>query len=404
MLQDAEVKAPRRVWRAVSRHLDSAAAAAAWWRWAVPAFAAAAAVAAVVFTWSGPNTSPATDSIVAQVVDSEESPVTTEASVTEVPSSVEASADSDVSASATPSVSVRKSGGSSRSGRSSGTVSASGIGSGSESLLADASERDASSGNASGAVSGSESVSGSDVVSGSESESGSTYSAEDAAKWAQISKENASKRSVRLSSLYAQGGVGGNDSNISYGGTGISHMAPGPGSADAGISEAGSSTYGVPFTLGLGTRFHMGEKFSLGTGLEYSLLTRTFNGTYSDNYTGGIYHAVQYIGVPVNAYYDLLSTRDGLFNLYAWGGGAAEVCVSNNYRLMSAPGTTIRDKAGSLQFSVALGVGVDIPISGKLSLYLDPAVRYYFHGNQPKSLRTDKPFMFNFDAGLRFNL
>ena len=71
---------------------------------------------------------------------------------------------------------------------------------------------------------------------------------------------------------------------------------------------------------------------------------------------------------------------------------------------MSDPGTTVKDAAGALQFSAALGIGVEIPLSGKLSLYLDPAVRYYFHGNQPKSLRTDKPFMFNFDAGLRFNL
>ena len=39
-----------------------------------------------------------------------------------------------------------------------------------------------------------------------------------------------------------------------------------------------------------------------------------------------------------------------------------------------------------------------------IGLYLDPSVRYYFHGNQPKSIRTDKPFMFNLDAGLRFKL
>ena len=45
VLQDAREKAPRRVWRAVSARLDSAAPAAIWWRWAVPAFAVAAIVA-----------------------------------------------------------------------------------------------------------------------------------------------------------------------------------------------------------------------------------------------------------------------------------------------------------------------------------------------------------------------
>ena len=45
MLHDAEEKAPRGAWRAVSARLDSSASAAIWWRWAVPAFALAALVA-----------------------------------------------------------------------------------------------------------------------------------------------------------------------------------------------------------------------------------------------------------------------------------------------------------------------------------------------------------------------
>jgi hypothetical protein len=71
---------------------------------------------------------------------------------------------------------------------------------------------------------------------------------------------------------------------------------------------------------------------------------------------------------------------------------------------MSASPVVIPDKAGGFQFSAALGVGIEFKLSDKLGLYLDPSVRYYFHGNQPKSIRTDKPFMFTFDAGLRFDL
>ena len=113
---------------------------------------------------------------------------------------------------------------------------------------------------------------------------------------------------------------------------------------------------------------------------------------------------MQYVGVPVNLYYDLYRTSDELMNLYAWGGGSAEICVSNKYRLMSAPGTVIPDKAGAFQFSAAVGLGLEFRLADKLGLYVDPSVRYYFHGNQPKSIRTDKPFMFNFEAGLRFDL
>ena len=387
MLQDAEVKAPRRVWRAVSQRLDAKAAPVVpWWKWAVPAFAAAALAVGLFFTWNGPKAGSVPDNIVAQEVSGDSAPQSNENTVpTDLFNAAEPSV-AEPSASAAPKAKSRR------------PV---------RNLLADASTA-TDSGNPAApatAASGNASTEAAGTVQepGNKEVPSETYSEQDAAEWARISNSEAPSRKVRISGLYAQGGLGSNDSNIKYGGTGISRMAPGAGSPDAGISEAGSSTYGVPFTIGLGTRLRVSDKLSFGTGLEYSLLTRTFNGTYSDSYTGGIYHAVHYVGIPVNAYYDLLSTADGLLNLYAWGGGSAEVCVANNYRLLSGPGTTISDKAGALQFSVALGVGVDIPLGDKLSLYLDPAVRYYFHGNQPKSLRTDKPFMFNFDAGLRFN-
>ncbi|MBO4475630.1 MAG: hypothetical protein J5737_02740 [Bacteroidales bacterium] len=381
MLQDAEVKAPRRVWRAVSGRLD---AAAAWWKWAVPAFAFAALAAGVFFTWNGKDTR-VPENIVAQVV----APAEEDAPVAQV---TEPAAPSEETAALPAAEHIKSSGKTFSSPAASITTE-------SDSAPASAEEQVSGSSEAASAV---EPVSDNGQPSGIDAQD-SSYSEEDAARWAEIENAAPKASGVRISGLYAQGGVGGNDSNLTYGGSGISQMAPGAGSPDAGISESSTSTYGIPFTIGIGTRVHLGDKFSLGTGLEYSLLTRTFTGTYSDSYTGSIYHAVQYAGVPVNAYYDILSTADGLLNLYAWGGGAAEICVSNNYRLMSSPGTAVKDKAGAMQFSVALGMGVEFPLGGNLSLYLDPAVRYYFHGNQPKSLRTDKPFMFNMDAGLRFN-
>ena len=390
VMQDAEVKAPRRVWRAVSARLG--AAGAAWWMWAVPAFAAAALVAGVFFAFNGKTPADPAQSIIVAQTNTEDvsSPATLEPQAEE--QSLEVPVNEVLPATGTrkalvayvPSASSRPALSEPAGERVSETI-----------------QETVQEQTPSAPVHTEEETVPAPATTASES------SSEDiAAQWAALEKEDARPVAggAGFSGLYAQGGVGGNDSNISYGGTGISKMAPGAGSPDAGIGEAGTSTYGVPFTIGLGARFHIAPKLALGTGLEYSLLTRTFNGSYSDSYSGGISHAVQYVGIPVNAYYDLLTTRDNLINLYAWGGGSAEVCVSNKYRLMSDPGTVVKDATGALQFSAALGIGVEIPLSGKLSLYLDPAVRYYFHGNQPKSLRTDKPFMFNFDAGLRFNL
>lgn len=398
VMQDAEEKAPRRVWRAVSSRLDSVAAAAAWWRWAVPAFAAAALVAGLFFSGIFDRRADAPGDIQILADSGQQSGL-----------SVDALAEAEVLPEIIPELPAPAARRAGKAPAVSGTVrpavsgevpAVSGTGSGTD-LQAEEGSKD---------LSASESTVSQEIDPSSKDEAvQNDKEAEDiAAQWARISNEGQHRTSgLRIGSLYAQGGVGGNDSNISYGGNGISRMAPGAGSADAGISETSASTYGVPFTVGLGVSFPVSEKLSIGTGLGYSLLTRSFTGSYTgggETYNGSIFHNVSYVGVPVNAYYKLIGTRDGLMDVYAWGGGSAEICVANNYRLVNAQSRLINDKAGAFQFSAALGVGIQFKVSDKLGIYLDPAVRYYFHGNQPKSVRTDKPFMFNFDAGLRFNL
>lgn len=385
VMQDAEEKAPRRVWRAVSSRLDSVAAAAAWWRWAVPAFAAAALVAGLFFSGIFDRRADAPGDIQILADAGQQSGL-----------SVDALAQAEVLPEIIPELPAPASRRVQKAPAVSGTIS-----------RTDLPAEDAE------VPSVAESTEPQDITPSGKDEVSQEVKndkeAEDiAAQWARISNEGQHRTSgLKIGSLYAQGGVGGNDSNISYGGNGISRMAPGAGSADAGISETSASTYGVPFTIGLGVSFPVSEKLSIGTGLGYSLLTRSFTGSYTgggETYNGSIFHNVSYVGVPVNAYYKLIGTRDGLMDVYAWGGGSAEICVANNYRLVNAQSRLINDKAGAFQFSAALGVGIQFKVSDKLGIYLDPAVRYYFHGNQPKSVRTDKPFMFNFDAGLRFNL
>lgn len=385
VMQDAEEKAPRRVWRAVSSRLDSVAAAAAWWRWAVPAFAAAALVAGLFFSGIFDRRADAPGDIQILADAGQQSGL-----------SVDALAQAEVLPEIIPELPAPAARRVKKVPAASGTLS-----------VADLPAEEAE-------VSPiTESTDSREITPSGKDEAAQEVKdekeAEDiAAQWARISNEGQHRTSgLRIGSLYAQGGVGGNDSNISYGGNGISRMAPGAGSADAGISESGASTYGVPFTIGLGVSFPVSDKLSIGTGLDYSLLSRSFTGSYTgggETYNGSIFHNVSYVGVPVNLYYKLLGTRDGLMDVYAWGGGSAEICVANNYRLVNAQSRLINDKAGAFQFSAALGVGIQFKVSDKLGIYLDPAVRYYFHGNQPKSVRTDKPFMFNFDAGLRFNL
>lgn len=197
--------------------------------------------------------------------------------------------------------------------------------------------------------------------------------------------------------LYAQGSVGSNDAHGRPSAP-ASHMAPGM--QDEFIDLGSTPTYGVPFTLGLGVRVNLSPRLSIGTGLDYSLLSRTFTGSYLGT-SGTVSHTVQYLGIPLRLYYDILASDRIRF--YAYGGGEAELCIGNSYRLFASPDIVRDYKVNSPLFSVGAGLGVEFRLGRTLGLYLDPGVNYYFPGNQPRSIRTDKPLLLNFDAGLRFN-
>lgn len=214
--------------------------------------------------------------------------------------------------------------------------------------------------------------------------------------FAELTPEKPVRKAVRRPALYAQGAVGGNES------TGrplppAARMAPG---ASDDFSEQGTSSYGIPFTLGLGVRFYVAPRLSLGTGLDYSLLTRTFTGNYQGT-SGSVAHTLQYLGVPLNLYYDIIDAEKIRF--YAYGGGELEYCISNKYKLFASPDIIRKYPVDKLQYSVGAGLGVEFRLSQHLGIYLDPGLQYYFPSNQPKSIRTEKPLMVNFDAGLRLN-
>ena len=218
----------------------------------------------------------------------------------------------------------------------------------------------------------------------------------------EIFTENESARSHRPFELYTKGALGGNDSEYSFN-RGIVGLAPG--TQSNGIVETGKSVYGVPFSLGIGVRKYVSSRFSLGLGVDYSRLTRTFSGKYMENgevsEAGTVSHVLQYVGLPLDAYFDVVSSDR--IKLYLHAGGEAEYCLSNEYTLYASPDISITEPVQKLQYSVGAGLGVEFMLSRRIGLYVDPSVKYYFPCDQPKSVRTERPLLVNFDAGLRFS-
>lgn len=218
------------------------------------------------------------------------------------------------------------------------------------------------------------------------------------------------ERSSRLPSFTIAGNAMTNDFNASD----IRQMrAPSAPKSRTGVEEKGSSTFSIPMTVGLGVRFDLTDRWAVGTGVNWSRLSRTFNGIYTEVAGGSndivrsvnseIVNDLHYIGIPLNIYYNIFDSRSLRF--YAWGGGSAEKGITNRFRIKSDTGDIFYTQSvDGLQWSAAAGLGLEFLFGKHFGLYLDPSARYYFDCGQPASIRTKRPFMLNYEIGLRFNL
>lgn len=178
------------------------------------------------------------------------------------------------------------------------------------------------------------------------------------------------------------------------------------------IEQSGKeSSYAIPVTVGLGARFSFTKHWAIGTGVNYSLLQRTFsgiytrieNGTTAEKISSDVRHTINYIGIPVNVYYTFVDIPK--LKCYAYAGGTVEKGIQNSFRLKNSPEDIImREKVKGVQASAGAGLGVEFMFTDNFGIYIDPSIRYYFDCGQPVSIRTQQPLMMNFEVGLRIDI
>lgn len=177
-----------------------------------------------------------------------------------------------------------------------------------------------------------------------------------------------------------------------------------------GIYESGASVYGVPVSFGIGLNIPVKGILSIDTGIDYSILTRSFEGIYSDPSSNGtnmiegdVHHHMHYIGIPLN--FNLNLYKNKKINIYAIVGGEIEYCISNIYSIHGQQAEIrFRNPVKAPQFSIKMGAGVEARLTHHLGLFIDPSARFYFQNNQPKSIRTEKQLLIGANVGLRFDL
>ena len=178
-----------------------------------------------------------------------------------------------------------------------------------------------------------------------------------------------------------------------------------------GVEQKSSeSTYGLPVSAGAGVKIDLNDRWSLGVGANYTILTRKFFGTYTRvNSEGSIETSIssdirniqQYVGIPVNMFYTLV--RNEYMNFYTYAGGTFEKCISDKYDILNTEHIYTGSVSG-VQTSANIGLGMEFMLGRHVGLYMDPSLRYYFNCRQPKSIRTAQPLMLGIEMGLRFNL
>lgn len=173
------------------------------------------------------------------------------------------------------------------------------------------------------------------------------------------------------------------------------------------FEEKTESSYGIPLSFGIGARVGLTPRWSISAGVNYTLLSRSFRGRYTDNdgkqtAETSIINNQSYIGIPVNVYFNIIS--GDFVDFYAYAGGAMEKCIENRFLLKDATPDIVRLKAKGLQWSANIGLGAEFILTDWLGLYIDPSLRYYFNGGQPKSIRTVQPLSLGFELGFRIRL
>lgn len=161
----------------------------------------------------------------------------------------------------------------------------------------------------------------------------------------------------------------------------------------------------VPFSISLSLNkvVDQDQRWSLGTGLNYTRLHSTFDLGYSRAFIRNE-QTIHYLGVPVNASYTFL--RGNRWTLFGTAGATLDIPVGSSLSTRHVlDGQNIFKRSDKLQvplqWSVNVGVGVQINLTPNIGIFAQPSVNYYFN-NGTKTIRSEHPWSVTMPVGLRY--
>lgn len=160
----------------------------------------------------------------------------------------------------------------------------------------------------------------------------------------------------------------------------------------------------MPFSFGMGISYKLTDRLALQSGLNYSYLTSSWetNGAYY----GKTKQKLHYLGIPLSLNYTIAQWNN--IQWYASAGVMTEINVAGKLDTKLYKGEDVlaheteRIRMKELLWSVNAKTGLSYPLVRFLSVYAEAGVGYYFdNGSDIETVRSEKPFNVNLQAGFR---
>lgn len=153
----------------------------------------------------------------------------------------------------------------------------------------------------------------------------------------------------------------------------------------------------LPLTVGLSVRKSFTDEFALESGLSYTFLYSEISQQGLSVNSGS--QQIHYLGIPLKANWTFY--RQGPFSFYLAGGMLVEYAISARRNIQHESQSLDMNR---WQFSLNGAVGAEVKLIRPVSLYLEPGIGYYFDNRSDvPTIRTERPWLFGVQVGLRFS-
>ena len=160
-----------------------------------------------------------------------------------------------------------------------------------------------------------------------------------------------------------------------------------------------------PITFGISLTKNIGKNWSLGTGIQYSLLKSKFTLGEGEYFINRV-QKVHYLGIPLSTSYKWFNSKN--WSAYSSVGIIFNIPMYGKNNEQYVTGTTVPYKDSwhftpSVQWSVGVGTGLQYNFAPNWSMYLEPSFNWYIpNGSTVHTIWTEHPFSISVPFGIRF--